>query len=99
MQCMTCHEEVSQRFLHSIAANSCPFCGARIMPEEMQTALNKLREVMTDIEDKGFTEQAESWLRSNFDLIAITSVEYQTMQGALTDSRQVFLPPAMNLRR
>lgn len=55
------------------------------MPEEMQTALNKLREVMTDIEDKGFTEQAESWLRSNFDLIAITSVEYQTMQGALTD--------------
>jgi hypothetical protein len=87
MECITCHEDVSERFLHSLANNSCPFCGQHIMAPELQASLNSLREVMTDIGEKGYLAQAEAWLRSNFDLISTNSDEYHKMTDDLSTAQ------------
>lgn len=85
MKCLACQEEVSQRAIHAVAANCCPFCGGQIMEPALQEALNKLREVMTSIDEQDFTSSAEEWLKSNFDLISTNSHEYQSLQKTLTD--------------
>lgn len=76
MQCISCQEEVSEKLLHAIANNACPFCGQLIMEAELQTLLNSLAAVMCELETKDFLPQAEAWLRQNFDLISLHSDEY-----------------------
>lgn len=83
MQCMSCNEEVSEKFLHALTANSCPFCGSGIMPEELRTLLNNLAVVMCDLETKAFLPQAEAWLKQNFDLLPAHSEEYQGLLAEL----------------
>jgi hypothetical protein len=97
MKCMTCQEEVSQKFLHAVATNICPFCGQNLMPLELQTCLNNLRTVMTEIGEKAFLKQAQDWLRSNFDLVATDSDEYvkreddfNTLQASFIELTETF---------
>jgi hypothetical protein len=98
MQCLSCSEEVSPKFLHCIAKNNCPFCGGLIMPEELQTSLNELRGVMTTIGEKSFLKEAQDWLRSNCDLVAVDSDEYRkreddfsVLEASFTELSQTLL--------
>jgi hypothetical protein len=87
MECLSCNEEVSARFVHALASNACPFCGQHIMAPELQASLNSLREVMTDIGEKGYIAQAEAWLRSNFDLVSTNSDEYHKLTDELSTAQ------------
>src|SRR5271163_5373105 len=88
MECLSCQEEVSEKFLHAIANNACPFCGQSIMPPELQALLNSLAGVMCDLETKGFLPEAEAWLKQNFNLFSSNSDEYITLANALAVAKE-----------
>jgi hypothetical protein len=83
MQCISCAEEVSEKFLHAISQNLCPFCGQLIMPEELKVLLNNLAVVMSELEIKSFLGETEAWLKQNFDLISMASDEYGSLIASL----------------
>jgi hypothetical protein len=88
MQCISCQEEVSERFVSALAKNLCPFCGQGLMPPELQTLLNGLAAIMCDLETKSYLGEAEGWLKQNFDLISMASDEYVALTASLEASNE-----------
>ena len=83
MQCISCQEEVSERFVSALAKNLCPFCGQGLMQEELKELLNSLAAIMCDLETKSYLAEAEGWLKQNFDLLSMGSDEFIALTTSL----------------
>jgi hypothetical protein len=88
MKCMSCEEEISSRFAHAIAKNSCPFCGNPIVAEALQKVLNSLREVMSEAVSQDFEADAFEFLNANYELVSKNSEEYFKLQLELEETKK-----------
>lgn len=66
MKCMSCNENISAKFTHSIKTNICAFCGGEIIPAALQNILVNFQVLMKDGEP--YMEQIEEWFASNYSL-------------------------------
>lgn len=66
MKCISCNEDISAKFHHSISKNECPFCGQNIIDQKLQELLASLKTLMDN--GKDYMPQIEDWLQSNYNL-------------------------------
>ena len=66
MQCKSCKEEVQSKFGHAISTNVCPFCGENIFDVALQTILNDLKIIMSEMVEKNYTNEVADWLKANY---------------------------------
>jgi len=66
MKCQSCQEEISPKFSHAIATNSCPFCGSELMSQKLRDILTTLKETFSEAEE--YMDQVYDWLSSNLQL-------------------------------
>ena len=69
MQCISCTNEVSAKFIAAISANACPYCGEVIMDEKVQSTLNSLSVLFNDA--KEFMPPIIDWLNTNYNFIML----------------------------
>lgn len=90
MKCETCTTEITSQMRHSIASNTCPYCGLDIMsPEKAEQYLN----LVELLDHTSFTNKPDfdSQLREKFASLMITNFAFMRISPQEEDSDLIVL--------
>lgn len=72
MKCMSCQEQISAKFKHSITVNQCPYCGKAVTDENLNVLLSHLSEIISQFDN--YKEELQEWMFDNLQMVPFDQV-------------------------